>query len=70
MKSNVPSNEALVDRAKILDRHTISTRYPIFHPEGTPLDYYTKQDAMEAIKIAEDIIQFCEGKIRFTERKS
>jgi len=64
------SNEGLVDRAKILDRHYISTRYPNFHPEGAPLDYYTKQDALEAIKIAEGIIQFCESKIRSIQRKS
>jgi len=70
LPKNYAPNEELVNRAKILDRHYISTRYPNFHPEGAPLDYYTKQDALEAIKIAEDIIQFCEGKIRFTERKS
>jgi len=63
-------NERLINQAKILDRHYISTRYPNFHPEGAPLDYYTSQDALEAIKIAGDIIQFCEGKIRSIERKS
>lgn len=63
-------NKWLINRAKILDRHYISTRYPNFHPEGAPLDYYTKQDALEAIKIAADIIQFCEGKIRFIQRES
>jgi len=35
---------ALIDKAKELDRHHIPTRYPSFHSEGAPLDYYTKED--------------------------
>ena len=62
-------NQGLVDRAKALDRHYIPTRYPNFHPEGAPLDYYTRQDAQEAVKIAEEIIGFCESKIRAVEGK-
>jgi len=62
-------DKGLIDRAKILDRHYIPTRYPNFHPEGAPLDYYTKQDAQEAVKIAEEIIGFCEDKIRAIQRE-
>jgi len=67
-KKYSPKQE-LVDLAKILDRHYIPTRYPNFHPEGAPLDYYTKEDAEEAVKIADEIIRFCENKIRSIERK-
>jgi HEPN domain-containing protein len=61
-KKYAPSLE-LINQAKILDRHYIPSRYPNFHPEGAPLDYYTREDAEEAVKIAEKIIKFCEDKI-------
>lgn len=67
-KKHAP-DKGLIDRAKILDRHYIPTRYPNFHPEGAPLDYYTKQDAQEAVKIAGEIIRFCEDKIRAIQRE-
>jgi len=67
-KKYMPKEE-LIDRAKNLDRHYISTRYPNFLPEGAPLDYYTREDAVEAIKIAEEIIQFCESEIRSIQSK-
>ncbi|MEM3571853.1 MAG: hypothetical protein QW589_08010 [Candidatus Bathyarchaeia archaeon] len=38
------------------------TRYPNFHPEGAPLDYYTK-DAKRAAKYAEEIMEYCRSKI-------
>ncbi|MEM1551150.1 MAG: HEPN domain-containing protein [Candidatus Bathyarchaeia archaeon] len=63
-------DEELVNQAKALDRHYIPSRYPNFHPEGAPLDYYTKKDAEEAVKIAERIIKFCEDKIRSIEGES
>ncbi|MHA1859656.1 MAG: HEPN domain-containing protein [Candidatus Asgardarchaeia archaeon] len=53
----------LVDKAKELDRHYIPIRYPNFHPEGAPLDYYTEEDARRAIEYAEEIIEFCRNKI-------
>ena len=53
----------LVDRAKELDRHYIPTRYPNFHPEGAPADYYTQEDAKRAVRYAEEIVEFCKNKI-------
>jgi HEPN domain-containing protein len=61
---------ALVNDAKLLDRHYIPTRYTNSHPEGAPMDYYTRQDALEALRIAEKIQQYCEDRIRHTEKKS
>ena len=49
--------------ARTLDRHYIPTRYPNFHPEGAPLDYYTEEDARRAIEYAEEVIEFCRSKI-------
>ncbi|MET1159352.1 MAG: HEPN domain-containing protein [Thermoprotei archaeon] len=55
--------EELIERAKELDRHYIPTRYPNFHPEGAPMDYYTREDALRAVSYAEEIIRFCRDKI-------
>ncbi len=55
--------EKLIDEAKELDRHYIPTRYPNFHPEGAPMDYYVEEDARRAIKNMEEILKFCKGKI-------
>lgn len=56
----VPEN--LVSKAKELDRHYIPTRYPNFHSEGAPMDYYSRVDAERAIEYATEIIEFCRGK--------
>lgn len=67
MLENLPDElkppEELIDKAKELDRHYIPTRYPNFHPEGAPLDYYTRRDAERAVEYAENIIEFCRSKI-------
>ncbi|MHA1610351.1 MAG: HEPN domain-containing protein [Candidatus Njordarchaeales archaeon] len=55
--------QELIDKAKEIDKHYIPSRYPNFHPEGAPLDYYTKEEAKRAVKYAEEIIKFCKSKI-------
>jgi len=57
-----PSKD-LVEQAKELDKHYIPSRYPNFHPEGAPLDYYTAPEARRAVEEAERIIDFCRSKI-------
>jgi len=56
-------NRDLVDKAKELDRHHISKRYLNLHPEGAPMDYYTKSDAERAISYAEEVIEFVRNKV-------
>jgi len=63
LPNNYKPSEELIDKAKELDRHYVPTRYPNFHPEGAPLDYYTKEDARRAVKYAEEIIEYCRSKI-------
>lgn len=67
MLMHLPNNykppENLINKAKELDRHYIPTRYPNFHPEGAPMDYYTQEDARRAIEYAEEIVEFCRNKI-------
>ena len=54
--------ESLINLAKELDRHYIPTGYPNSHPEGAPMDYYTRMDAEKAISCAEKVINFVRNK--------
>jgi HEPN domain-containing protein len=53
--------ETLVERAKALDKHYITTRYPNGFERGAPLDYYTRPEAERSIQDARVIIDFCEN---------
>jgi len=55
--------EELIDMAKSLDKGYISTRYPNTHPEGSPMDFYTKEEAERMVLYAEQIIGFVRDKI-------
>jgi len=55
--------EDILQRAKELDKHYIPSRYPNFHPEGAPLDYYTAPEAQRAVEGAEKILEFVRSKI-------
>lgn len=50
----------------ILDRFYIPTRYPNGFTSGAPMEYFFVDDAKEAIKNAETIIQYCRNKIAKT----
>jgi HEPN domain-containing protein len=52
-----PSLE-LIEKAKILDKYYIPTRYPNAHPSGPAFKFYTKKEAEEAIKICEEVMNF------------
>lgn len=54
---------ALIEAAKELDKHYIPSRYPNFHTEGAPLDYYTEAEARRAVENARQILEFCRSKI-------
>jgi len=62
LPGDLKPDDDLVDKAKELDRHYIPTRYPNFHSEGAPLDYYTRSDAERAVRYARDVIEFCRSK--------
>lgn len=65
--ANLPSElviaQELVEKGKELDKHYIPPRYPNSHPQGAPLDYYTKGEAERAIENAGEIIRFCKDNI-------
>jgi HEPN domain-containing protein len=53
-------SEELVASAKRLDKHYIPTRYPNGFDAGAPRDYYTAEEARQAIEDAQSIYDFCE----------
>ena len=55
--------EALIERAKGLDRHYIGPRYPNSFPDGAPMVFYTRHDAEQAISDATAVIAFCQDQI-------
>lgn len=65
--SNLPEElkpgQKLIDKAKILDKHYIPSRYPNGFEMGAPVDFYTKEEAENSIKIAEAIVEFCKNNI-------
>lgn len=64
LSDKVKIAQRLLEAAKMLDKHYIPTRYPNGFERGIPADYYTKKDAEEAIKNAQEIIKFCQGCVR------
>lgn len=55
------AQEEIVQAAKTLDKYYVPTRYPNAWAEGTPEDYYTKEDAEKAVKCVEAIIDWVEA---------
>ena len=55
---------AIINKAKKLDKYYIPTRYTDSWSAGTPEDYYTKEDAFDAIECSRSIIMEIEGKWR------
>lgn len=54
----------LSDNAKLLDKLYIPTRYPNGLPDLIPAEVYTQNDAENAIKSSEEIINFVEKYIK------
>ena len=50
----------VLQQAKTLDKYYVPTRYPNAWAEGSPADYYTREDAMQAIEYARSIIRWVE----------
>jgi HEPN domain-containing protein len=53
--------EGFVEKAKMLDKHYIPTRYPNGFDEGAPGDYYTKSEAERSVQNARELVEFCEN---------
>ncbi|MEM1514646.1 MAG: HEPN domain-containing protein [Candidatus Bathyarchaeia archaeon] len=62
-------DDKIIQAAKTLDKHYVPTRYPNAWAEGSPDEYYTRKDAKEAIRFAEDIVNWVEDKWRSLKRE-
>lgn len=58
-ESDVQIPPDLVERAKVLDKHYIPTRYPNGLEQGAPAEFYTRREAEDAIRDSEAILRFC-----------
>lgn len=56
----MPISEKLTVAAKLLDKYYIIARYPNGFASGAPKDYFSKNEAEDAINSAREIIRFSE----------
>ena len=59
LTESVHPPESLIGKAKTLDKHYIPTRYPNGFESGAPTDFYTGEEADQAITFAREILEFC-----------
>jgi HEPN domain-containing protein len=59
-----PPSENIINAARILDKYYIPTRYPNGFDSGAPTDFYTTEEARNAIELAEGILEFCRLQIQ------
>ena len=57
----VEVDKALLDYGRALDKYYIPTRDPNSFDSGSPYEYFSKEDADNAIVCSGRIIGFCEG---------
>jgi HEPN domain-containing protein len=62
-ESGITPTETLMNFARMLDKYYIPTRYPNGFESGAPTDFYTSEEAQNAIHQAEAIIEFCHHQI-------
>ncbi len=48
----------LIEKGRVLDNFYVATRYANGHPEGAPFEHYGPLQGAEAIKYANEIIEF------------
>ncbi len=60
LPANVRPADDLIETAKELDKHYIAPRYPNSYPEGAPMDFYTRAEALRAIAGAEQTLEHCQ----------
>jgi HEPN domain-containing protein len=59
LREKISVSDELLDSARRLDRHYIPARYPNGWASGTPAEYLTEKDSLDAISDSQGIIQFC-----------
>ena len=64
LRHHVEVPEELLDAARALDKHYIPPRYPNVFNSGAPHEYYTEEDAREAVELARKVLAFARGALR------
>ena len=62
-------NGKIADAGKKLDGYYISARYPDAFPAGAPHEFFSKEQALEAIEMAQLIFDKCSKLIREPKRR-
>ncbi len=60
-------NDTMEKAAKRLDQYYISTRYPDAMPQGAPFEYFTEEQAREALSMAQMFVEYAEKEINGKE---
>jgi HEPN domain-containing protein len=68
LKKAIP--KTLIDSAKNLDKHYITSRHPNGFAAGTPEEFYTIKDAKKAIEDGKEIYKFCKNQISTIREKA
>jgi HEPN domain-containing protein len=64
LREEMEVRQELVDCGRRLDHFYIPTRYPNGFDQGKPADFFSLEEANQAISDAEKIIEFCADQIR------
>ncbi|MBK90697.1 MAG: DNA-binding protein [Chloroflexi bacterium] len=59
-----PTFDFLKSYGPILDKYLYSTRYPTFSISGSPFEIFNISDAEKAKELSNEVIKFCEEKIK------
>lgn len=58
-KQSLPDLERWIERAALLDKFYIPTRYPNGLPDLTPGQVYTREDAQRGLETAHNLVAAC-----------
>lgn len=61
LSEKVAIQDEMFSYGRTLDRFYIPARYPNGWHQGSPKDYFTEEDAENALRCGEEILRFCEG---------
>lgn len=59
LPDHLQPGSSLLDKARILDKHYIPTRYPDAHPAGPAFVNYTPDEARQAVALAQEVLGYC-----------
>lgn len=64
LEKKIKIPEKILDNSKTLNLYYISTRYPDAFTSGHPSEKFSKQQALDAIKLGKEILEYVQEKIK------